>query len=302
MMRQQSADLAAASNGIGIISLGIDDNDAFSSSWSTLESNAALKEYFVSKHDSELDFSSFKFAELSSYWENLQYDAVMAMGLAACDVQEEFFNGRALFERFIQTSFEGASGLVEFDKSGTRDYNSLSYKVENIVARSPNEEGRILFDAKTTSVLEASQWNHVASFVYSDGTTTKPPGFGLPILTVDLNLIGDGARIVGLVFAALVMASSLGLAIWTVVYRKSIVIRLTQPFFLFMICIGTFMMGSSIIFMSLQEPVSQIVLDVACMLVPYLLSIGFVTAFSALLSKTLRINKVSDTPMEMFTL
>jgi gamma-aminobutyric acid type B receptor len=286
------ADIAAASNSVGIISLDINDNDAFSSLWETLESNAALKEYFVSKHDSELDFSSFKFAALPSYWEYLQYDAIMAVGLAACDVKEEFFNGRDLFEKFIQTSFEGASGLVEFKSSGTRDYTSLSYKVENIVARSPNEQGRILFDAKKTSILEGSQWIHVDSFIYSDGTATKPAGSGLPILTVDLNLIGDGARIVGLLFAALAMASSLGLAIWTIVRRKSVVVRVSQPFFLGMICIGTFMMGSSIIFMSLQEPVSQTVLDGACMLVPYLLSVGFVTAFPALLSKTLRINKL----------
>lgn len=289
------ADIAAASNGVGIISLNIDDSDAFSASWSTLESNSALKDYFVSKHNPELDFSNFKFSDSPSFWECLQYDAVMALGIAACEAEGEFFTGLELFEAFaVRTSFEGASGFVKFDEStGTRDYNTLSYKIVNVVTQSPNATERITFNSTLTSYQNGMEWVQVAPFVYSDGTTIQPPRPGLPVLTVDLNLIGDGARIFGLTLSVLVMVVSTGFAIWTLIYRKSVVVRLTQPFFLSMICIGTFMIGAAIVFMSLQEPVSETVLDVTCMTVPWLLSIGFVISFSALLSKTLRINKVS---------
>lgn len=288
------ADIAAATNGVGLVSLDISDNDAFMASWSALESNPFLKEYFVSKHDPALDFTDFTFPETPTYWESLQYDAVMALGLAACDAKDEFFTGPSLFDTFVGTSFQGASGFVQFDEStGTRDYSSLSYKVTNVVARSPNAQNKITFSSTRTSYLNEAQWTQVAPFVYSDGTTIQPPPPGLPPLEMDLNLIDKPARIVGLTLSAIVMAGSMGFALWTIIRKKSVVVRLTQPFFLSMICIGTFLMGAAIIFMSFQEPVSKEFLDIACMTAPWLLSLGFVIAFSALLSKTLRINKVS---------
>jgi len=295
------ADIAAASNGVGLISLDVAANDAFSASWRTLESNVALKEYFVSKHDPKLKFDNFRFSSSPTYWESLQYDAVMAVGLAACGAQDEYFTGPSLFDTFVKTSFTGASGLVEFDSvTGTRDYSSLSYMIVNVLARSPNDESKITFDSIKTSYNDGLEWMQTAPFVYSDGTAIQPPAPGLPVLEVDLNLIDDAARIVGLLLAAIVMAVSVSLATWTLVRRKSIVVRLTQPFFLSMICIGTFIMGTAIICMSFQEPVSQRILDIACMTVPWLLSLGFVIAFSALLSKTLRINKVSYSSLLLY--
>lgn len=286
------ADIAAASNGVGIVSTDIAENDAFSTLWRNLETNDVLKDYFVSKHDPELNFTGFRFVDTPSYWEYLQYDAVIALGMAACQAPE-FFTGPDLFEAFVQTSFLGASGLVEFDNTtGTRDYESVSYKVVNVVAR-PSEQNKITFDSMRTSFQDGSEWIQEAPFVYSDGTTIQPPPPGLPLLDVNLNLIRDPARITGLTLSGIVMAGSMGLWLWTLIHRKSFVVRLTQPFFLSMICIGTFLMGTAIIFMGFQEPASETFLDIACMTVPWLLSLGFVIAFSALLSKTLRINKAS---------
>jgi gamma-aminobutyric acid type B receptor len=51
-------------------------------------------------------------------------------------------------------------------------------------------------------------------------------------------------------------------------------------------------MACSIIPTTLQEPVSERVLDIACMLDIYLLSVGFSMTFAALFSKTWRINIV----------
>ena len=66
-----------------------------------------------------------------------------------------------------------------------------------------------------------------------------------------------------------------------------------------MLCVGTVIMASSIIPLSLQEPVAQEGLDIACMAMPWLYTIGFSTAFSALFSKTWRINKVVRNSVEL---
>lgn len=66
-----------------------------------------------------------------------------------------------------------------------------------------------------------------------------------------------------------------------------------------MLCVGTVIMASSIVPLSLQEPVPKEGLDIACMSVPWLYSIGFSTAFSALFAKAWRINKVVRNSIEM---
>jgi gamma-aminobutyric acid type B receptor len=71
---------------------------------------------------------------------------------------------------------------------------------------------------------------------------------------------------------------------------NSDVVKSSQPFFLIQLCLGTLIMASSIIPMSLQEPISERSLDMACMCSPWLLFNGYAIAFSALLSKSWRIN------------
>ena len=59
------------------------------------------------------------------------------------------------------------------------------------------------------------------------------------------------------------------------------------------------MMSSTIIPLSLQEPLSQRSLDLACISVPWLLTCGFSTAFAALFTKAWRINRVFQNAVEM---
>jgi hypothetical protein len=74
------------------------------------------------------------------------------------------------------------------------------------------------------------------------------------------------------------------------VFMNSDVVKSSQPFFLIQLCLGTLIMASSIIPMSLQEPISERGLDMACMCTPWLFFSGYAIAFSALMSKSWRIN------------
>ncbi|CAB9523211.1 Metabotropic glutamate receptor-like protein E [Seminavis robusta] len=287
-------DLAAATSGMGVISLNIPHNQAFDEAWSMLEGNRAIKDYFVQKHSPLLNFSEFQFYDAPTYWDYLQYDAVMALGFAACEAQQEFFTGSQLFDSMMKTLFRGASGVVEFDaNTGTRKTSSLAYKVTNVVARPPDANGKIYFDTADTRIQDPSLNNSwilipgAPAYVYSDGTTTAPPA--LPLLEENQNLIGVGILVTGLVLGIMCVVLSALSAAWVRLYRDSQAARMAQPFFLFIICLGTFLMALAVIPMSFQEPMPKAVLDAGCMSIPWLFSSGFVIAFSALLSKTLRI-------------
>lgn len=101
----------------------------------------------------------------------------------------------------------------------------------------------------------------------------------------NLNQI-DGIRPVGLALMGLVAAASVGFAVWTYVNRKDRVVKASQPMFLGLICLGTFITACSIIPLSIDDSIaSQRGCDIACMAVPWLFSIGFavVSCFVALL-------------------
>lgn len=102
-----------------------------------------------------------------------------------------------------------------------------------------------------------------------------------------------GALVVGYTLCALCMLASFLEGIWTYIHRNTHVVRASQPFFLIMTSVGTLIMASSIIPTSLQDSnTSQQGLDMACMAVWCLYSMGFVVAFSALLSKVWRLNEI----------
>jgi hypothetical protein len=96
---------------------------------------------------------------------------------------------------------------------------------------------------------------------------------------------------------AFVMLVSAGFACWTQVNSNHRVVRASQPIFLHIICIGTFLMGASIVPLTVDEQVaSKHGCDIACQIYPWLLLNGFVIAFSALFTKTHRINKIMKQP------
>lgn len=114
----------------------------------------------------------------------------------------------------------------------------------------------------------------------------------LPTHVVNLNQIGSYA-IFGYVAFAIVAISSIGVAIWVWFDRNTNIVRSSQPSFLLMICAGTLILGSSIIPLTFDDQNSnQEAADIACMSFPWLLFLGFTTAFASLFSKTWRIHQI----------
>jgi len=102
-------------------------------------------------------------------------------------------------------------------------------------------------------------------------------------------------RPVGLTMAGISMSISIILMVWIWYYRETAVVRKSQPLFLGMICIGTFLMAATIIPLSIDDSIASVEgCTIACMSSPWLFWIGFIFAFSALSSKIERIKKLVD--------
>ena len=125
----------------------------------------------------------------------------------------------------------------------------------------------------------------------------------LPPITVDHNLIGN-LKYVGFTLFGIIVVLGLSCGIWAFIYRNVRVVRVAQPRFLIMIALGVLIMASSMIPLSMDDGggTSRHCVDddmgfgehctLICMSVPWCVSIGFTIAFSALYSKTLRVNKI----------
>lgn len=114
----------------------------------------------------------------------------------------------------------------------------------------------------------------------------------LPPLQEDMNYIGSLA-ILGYVLCGIILTTCIAFGAWTVWNQTSFVVKASQPPFLYMILCGVGIMGSAIIPLSMDDEKHPIEgCSIACMCVPWLISIGFVTTFSALFSKTWRINQI----------
>ena len=295
--RKTEADLASAIDGTGVVLLAVEPNSEFDKALSELQTNTEMQQNFVAAHDDPSVFDGYNFRSPgSALYQYLNYDAVMALGIAACEAPSEFFTGPELYETLLQTEFVGVSGLVRFaNDTGTRDVQGLLYHIENVrIAENQTSDEDFTFNSVTASKVnfsDATPVNTANAFVYAGGSTLPPPP--LPPLNVELNLITRGIRITGLLLGCVSMLCAVCWLIWTIYYRNKDVVRIAQPIFLCQLCVGAFIMATAVIPMSMQETVtSPRGLDIACMATPWLLSMGFVTAFSALFSKTWRLNKV----------
>lgn len=220
----------------------------------------------------------------------------MSIGIAACESGERFFTNDQLWQTFLNTSFTGASGKVDVhSETGTREFEGLGYIVSNLVLDSDQSDDekfhfatrtaiRVKFPDTVIEIGDPFSWSQ-----YQKKAPTALPGF-----EKELNLITPTVRAAGLILGASVMSMCLGWVLFTFSFRKNTVILAAQPSFLYMMCAGVFIMISAVIPMSLQEPISKSGLDLACLSIPWLLSIGFVTSFSSMFCRTWRLNKVID--------
>jgi multiple sugar transport system substrate-binding protein len=102
---------------------------------------------------------------------------------------------------------------------------------------------------------------------------------------IDKNQLKN-TRIVGYILMSIILVSSTGALIWVVINRNLPVVMASQPPFLIIICVGTFIMGTSILPLGIDESIaSEKGCSIACMSVPWLIAIGFSVCFAALFSK-----------------
>jgi ABC-type sugar transport system substrate-binding protein len=125
----------------------------------------------------------------------------------------------------------------------------------------------------------------------------------LPPLDVDQNLLGN-FKYFGITCFGLVALSAAGCVAWTLYQRASYVVGAAQPFFLVMVAAGVLIMSSSLVPLSFDdggnllddggnlESISTTRSVGICMSIPWLAFTGFTMTFSALFSKTWRVNRL----------
>ena len=232
-----------------------------------------------------------------SSYASLVYDAVMTVGISACQQRERFFTSDQLLETIRNQQFHGASGYVTLNNvTGTRDLVGLRYSITNVLLLDGDDntnDGTIRFTAKKKIAVEfpdtiIDNLDGNGPYIFADGTSKVPPA--LPPVDIDLNLIHNGVRTFGWILMAVIIVSSLGCITFAFLYRDTNAVKISQPEFLMLISTGCFIMSLSIIPLSFQEPLSTDLLDIGCMAELYLFSFGFVLSFSALYCKLHRVN------------
>jgi 7 transmembrane sweet-taste receptor of 3 GCPR/Receptor family ligand binding region len=295
--RETESDLAFAIHGSAVLSAMYPAYDLFDQALLQFSKSEEEQQLYINQH-AELDLlDNFTFSHPGpSLYQYLTYDAVLAMMLATCEAQgtNDTDWGRQIYNQLLQTEFQGVSGFVSFDAAtGTRRSQNIRYSVRNVLlAENVSKPDLYRFTSETSSIINLDGVPRFIEnqnlFVYFNNSTIPPQV--LPPVNFDMNLISAGIRVFGLALGAFVMLVSVWWMSWTLLHREKDIVKASQPIFLCQLCIGTFMIASGVIPMSLQEPISSHGLDIACLSTPWLISVGFVTAISALFTKTWRLN------------
>lgn len=234
------------------------------------------------------------------------YDAVIATGLAACNITAELsltsdefeLTGKDHFAAFGFANFTGVTGHIEIDpKSGTRVPSSAMYHLLNYVEDTElSNDTHVVFKETIPAFMIDNEWKEHAPVIFNDNTPTVIPD----LFPVDFNpnYLSPGMRAGGLLMCALVLLQAIVFAAWTVKSQHTPgsgrqVVQASQPLFLYIICAGAVIMGSAIIPLSFDGGnCSGEGCNAACGTFPWLLCLGFSAIFSALFTKTHRITRI----------
>ena len=308
--------LAQAMSGVGFFvpklgRPGMPVFDKFVEAWKELDnpSDVALLNSRMVQYPDEPEFSqpvaaSTMFAMDPSDFASVVFDSTIMFGLSACtaaaearedDTNRIHVDGNNMFKQIRETSFQGATGNVTLHpETGTRLPETGVYIVANLLQEALNES-HVLLTYTDSGVYLNGEWTEEFPFIYNDGTTRIPSD--LPRIETDVIYVGRALRVLGIALSSLILLMSLAFAGWTIVKRNDRVVRASQPIFLLLLCLGTFIMGLAIIPLSIDDEIASTrVCDVACMISPWFTSVGFTLAFSALFAKTWRINRLLSTP------
>jgi 7 transmembrane sweet-taste receptor of 3 GCPR len=279
--------------------------DRFRVSWRDALNDQPFVDYVRSKLPASLDdipnFNrSLDFASEPTGFVNFNYDAVTGLGLAMCRAgeNETFFGGDDIYAHFRQLDFEGASGNVRISpETGTRNYTTIAFALWNIrIPDAANADGYSRVEFVPSVQFRNDAWSAITGneFVFADGSTVAP--LSLPPVPFNFNYIGSTSRAVGYTLMSLVLSAVLASIGWTIYHKDHVVVDSAQPVFLIVVSVGAFTMALAIIPLAFEETVSsnELILNTACMAVPWLYFIGTSVALSALLVKTEAVHKVPN--------
>ena len=296
--RKGQAKVAAAVQGSSVVGIQSFGHPEFEESLSSFQTDPDFQSFFFELHADNSAYFGVNLTEVIpsiSQYSYTTYDAVIALGIAGCQADENLFSGADHFQRFKTMTFNGASGPVAFDPvTGTRRFETLEYTFTNVyVDGDMSDNETVVFQSRVSTLIDFNSEqvvNELHPTIYSDGSSNRPSP--LPPLEDEMNLVPTCVFAVGWFLAGLLILCCFALGWFVHRFRKKQIVRAAQPSFLGMLLVGTLLMASSIIPMTFQEPTSQRGLDIACMATPWLLVCGFSTAFSAIFAKCWRIHIV----------
>ena len=252
---------------------------------------------------------AYKIPALPSGEAMFNYDAFMSLANSACDASKaegDLFSTSTLHHYFFNQNFTGATGIVELDNlTGSRLAETIEFVVSNLLVDSiPNAEGMITLEKTESFIFQSTDngamnptWRPLtnASFIYSDNTTNPP--LNLPLLTPTIEEIQVWATVLGCIAFTLVTCITAGFCVWMQRNVKTGPILAAQPFFMRMVASGVVLMSLSLVPLAFLPYVSQP--DVACMMGPWFLFVGFCVTYAAIFSKLRRINQIESSSVQM---
>ncbi|CAB9504500.1 Gamma-aminobutyric acid (GABA) B receptor [Seminavis robusta] len=285
--------LAKALDGVGVIHVPFPEKDSLQAAMLEFAQDANLqREYFETFPDDDLYWENASFVQATDFpYIYPSYDSVLALGIAACRTPG-LFTSAELFNTLVNLEFQGISGNVSFNnQTGTRSSRDTQYTLENVYLSQDNSnETLIRLESRISAILIEEQVVHLEDYLYNNHTTIRPP-YLVPV-DHNYNLIPSSVQVLGWSFGGAMMMLSLLLAGCVLWNKNDHVWRISQPLFLVQICIGTFITSAAIIPMGMQGKEYSRQLDIACNSIVWLLALGFVACFSAILSRTWRLNKL----------
>jgi len=247
--------------------------------------NDALSMHLDPNYFTEVDRSTFGVAQLTAY------DAIMAIGLAACTDQSSTMpaDGEEFSELIRAVKFEGLSGRVEFTETGDRNESATTFTVSNWQLK---EDGSL----QLVPVGEYLTANDVWYFTDPDSIQLKA-GAGLGALPGNFttpyevrNYLPDALRILGYFEVAVGLIACIGCLVWMFIHRDSPVIRASQPIFMATMVLGCMIVTTAILPLTTGDSPSNPIQGstASCMAQSYMFFLGFSIILGSVVGKTLR--------------
>ena len=300
--------LQKAYNGVGMFSIGpVIDEKAASFNSKMIELKNEEDEIFLNSLIPDFDQTEYlnreDFLDPIGYeYTYFFYEAAILSGLAACRASEGealLLTGENLFQTLVNYKIEDSltGDLQLSNKTGSRLPDSTFFVLTNFVEEefTDPETGNMMvrFETRATNTYHNGNWTESSFFQFNDGTTDIPTG--IPDVEIDENFINTSVRAVTYSLFGMSILLAVAFALWTWRKRKSRIVRASQPFFLYLLCVGCILLTSAIVPLGIDHSISSMSgCAVACNSVVWLVSLGTAIVLSSLFSKTHRINKIMN--------